>query len=447
MSIDVLEENLKDLTLEACHDHPTKTKEELALEFFELGNKKELNGLLSEAIGYYRKAYKLDNYVDRSYRNKLIIDNNNNNNDHGNGSSGDSKDIVIQSDIINRRNKERIKKFMSKVNIRELLQSYQYEEYKPYDDEEEGKILINILPNDIILNIIKILIKDNDLRNWLNFCLICKKNAYLGLYETISWREISEKIYLNQYYYNINNSNNRELFNKTQLNYEFNFKFNKNWLKLLKEKPFIKFNGIYISCVNYQKEGGKAEFSSAWINPIKFITYYRYYKFFPNGKFLKLLTILEPSKIIFKLNNFNNWQKLVNFNNEWEKKVFQGEWFIDINESDNNGNNGNNKLICKSEGMVLNYKFIDEFKITSSDKYHRFNKLEWIKMKYIKYEQQDDETNNVNRNRNELGIDEGEIGELSIDNERFFKFHRINENEVNELIKNYENNKYLDIIE
>ncbi|OWB64337.1 hypothetical protein B5S29_g5411 [[Candida] boidinii] len=97
--------------------------------------------------------------------------------------------------------------------------------------------------------------------------------------------------------------------------------------------------------------------------------------------------------------------------------------------------------------MVLNYKFIDEFKITSSDKYHRFNKLEWIKMKYIKYEQQDDETNNVNRNRNELGIDEGEIGELSIDNERFFKFHRINENEVNELIKNYENNKYLDIIE
>ncbi|OWB77973.1 hypothetical protein B5S32_g2157 [[Candida] boidinii] len=446
MSIDVLEENLKDLTLEACHDHPTKTKEELALEFFELGNKKELNGLLSEAIGYYRKAYKLDNYVDRSYRNKLIIDNNNNN-DHGNGSSGDSKDIVIQSDIINRRNKERIKKFMSKVNIRELLQSYQYEEYKPYDDEEEGKILINILPNDIILNIIKILIKDNDLRNWLNFCLICKKNAYLGLYETISWREISEKIYLNQYYYNINNSNNRELFNKNQLNYEFNFKFNKNWLKLLKEKPFIKFNGIYISCVNYQKEGGKAEFSSAWINPIKFITYYRYYKFFPNGKFLKLLTILEPSKIIFKLNNFNNWQKLVNFNNEWEKKVFQGEWFIDINESDNNGNNGNNKLICKSEGMVLNYKFIDEFKITSSDKYHRFNKLEWIKMKYIKYEQQDDETNNVNRNRNELGIDEGEIGELSIDNERFFKFHRINENEVNELIKNYENNKYLDIIE
>ncbi|GME94014.1 unnamed protein product [[Candida] boidinii] len=335
---------------------------------------------------------------------------------------------------------------MSKVNIRELLQSYQYEEYKPYDDEEEGKILINILPNDIILNIIKILIKDNDLRNWLNFCLICKKNAYLGLYETISWREISEKIYLNQYYYNINNSNNRELFNENQLNYEFNFKFNKNWLKLLKEKPFIKFNGIYISCVNYQKEGGKAEFSSAWINPIKFITYYRYYKFFPNGKFLKLLTILEPSKIIFKLNNFNNWQKLVNFNNEWEKKVFQGEWFIDINESDNNGNNGNNKLICKSEGMVLNYKFIDEFKITSSDKYHRFNKLEWIKMKYIKYEQQD-ETNNVNRNRNELGIDEGEIGELSIDNERFFKFHRINENEVNELIKNYESNKYLDIIE
>ncbi|GMF25641.1 unnamed protein product [[Candida] boidinii] len=337
---------------------------------------------------------------------------------------------------------------MSKVNIRELLKSYQFEEYKPYDEDE--KILINILPNDIILNIIKVLIQD-DLKNWLNFCLVCKKNSYLGLFETISWREISRKIYLNQYYLKQNNNNSDslqtiELYSNYQLNYEFNSKFHKNWLILLKEKPFIKFNGIYISCVNYQKEGGKAEFSSAWINPIKFITYYRYYKFFPNGRFLKLLTILEPSKIIFKLNNFNNWQKLVNLNNEWEKKVFQGEWFIDINESNND-----NKLICKSEGMVLNYQFIDEFKITSSDKYHRFNKLEWIKMKYIKYDQESENVMNrgggVRGQGNELGLDEGEVGELSIDNERFFKFHRIDEKEVDELVKNYEKNKYLDAVE
>lgn len=65
-------------------------------------------------------------------------------------------------------------------------------------------------------------------------------------------------------------------------------------------RPRIRFNGIYISTCNYIRAGAVAP-SRTWGAAVHVVTYYRYLRFFRDGRCLSLCTTHEPSEIVRQL--------------------------------------------------------------------------------------------------------------------------------------------------
>jgi F-box protein 9 len=67
---------------------------------------------------------------------------------------------------------------------------------------------------------------------------------------------------------------------------------------LFRQRPRIRFNGCYISTVNYTRPGQASPTSSTWGSPIHIVTYFRYLRFLRDGTCISLLTTSEPSDVV-----------------------------------------------------------------------------------------------------------------------------------------------------
>jgi F-box protein 9 len=67
---------------------------------------------------------------------------------------------------------------------------------------------------------------------------------------------------------------------------------------LFHRRPRIRFNGCYISTVNYQRSGAASTLSLTWNSPIHIVTYYRYLRFLRDGTCISLLTTSEPADVV-----------------------------------------------------------------------------------------------------------------------------------------------------
>ena len=66
--------------------------------------------------------------------------------------------------------------------------------------------------------------------------------------------------------------------------------------------PRIRFNGCYISTVNYQRPGASQASQYTWTSsPIHIVTYYRYMRFFRDGSVISLLSTSEPPDVVHYL--------------------------------------------------------------------------------------------------------------------------------------------------
>ncbi|KAL6707388.1 hypothetical protein ACN47E_004167 [Coniothyrium glycines] len=67
---------------------------------------------------------------------------------------------------------------------------------------------------------------------------------------------------------------------------------------LFQLRPRIRFNGCYISTVNYTRPGQASPTSVTWNSPIHIVTYYRYLRFLRDGTCISLLTTSEPADVV-----------------------------------------------------------------------------------------------------------------------------------------------------
>ena len=74
------------------------------------------------------------------------------------------------------------------------------------------------------------------------------------------------------------------------------------WKAMFRHRPRIRFNGCYISTVNYIRTGQASTNQSTWGgSPVHIVTYYRYLRFFRDGKVISLLTTHEPGEVVHQL--------------------------------------------------------------------------------------------------------------------------------------------------
>lgn len=74
------------------------------------------------------------------------------------------------------------------------------------------------------------------------------------------------------------------------------------WKKMFRNRPRVRFDGCYISTVNYVRSGQASTNQLTWGgSPIHIVTYYRYLRFFRDGSLVSLLASNEPSEVVHYL--------------------------------------------------------------------------------------------------------------------------------------------------
>ena len=68
--------------------------------------------------------------------------------------------------------------------------------------------------------------------------------------------------------------------------------------QMFRLRPRIRFNGLYISTVNYSRPGAPSTSQLTWNSPVLIVTYYRYLRFYRDGTAISLLTTTDPSEVV-----------------------------------------------------------------------------------------------------------------------------------------------------
>lgn len=72
-----------------------------------------------------------------------------------------------------------------------------------------------------------------------------------------------------------------------------------SWSQVFQMFPRIRFTGVYISTVNYNRPGAASSYQNvSWNSPIHIVTYHRYLRFYPDGTVLSLLSTTPPLEVV-----------------------------------------------------------------------------------------------------------------------------------------------------
>ncbi|XP_012937042.1 F-box only protein 9 [Aplysia californica] len=238
--------------------------ENQARAYFFQGMTAEDDGMLSEAIYYYKKALqlvpdiesKLGSFLTRSPR------------DRGRQDSESSMDgSELEEDLLNN---------FENLNLREHgLCLPQYEQRGTH---------ISSLPVELIMYILRWVVSPElDLRSLEMFSMVCRGFYMCARDETV-WKLACEKIW--------------------GVNLGSPKKYGASWRRMLIERPHMLFDGCYISRVTYIRQGEQG--MDQFYRPFHLVEYYRYVRFFPDGHVLMLVSPEDPLQTLPKLRHRNS---------------------------------------------------------------------------------------------------------------------------------------------
>ncbi|KAM9929058.1 hypothetical protein OXX59_001430 [Metschnikowia pulcherrima] len=404
-------------------DHDAAQVDARAMQLFEKAIEKESHGSMADAVKFYREAFRLNDRVDLIYRKQTVPQTL----EKLRGEEGKNASSRIDAAKL------------KAINVTDLLSSYENETaHAPdpanpahwdeshvaikfaslkvdgkdeYADVKPVSPLIN-LPREIWIHVLQTLLWQ-DPEAWFRFGITCKKHAYLAFHTSEIWRQLCYSIYPKQ-------------------NYEENVGFSGKslpvpldpmvmlpqyagtWKQMIKQRPFLKFMGCYISVVNYYSEGGREELSTSLRNPVRTITYYRYLRFYPNGSCVMALTRLEPTVAVAQMSRENKLRCLLAHPESRDvtkvnpaaepHKIFHGRWTLSTEGKVH---------VTVDSGSVPYYEFHYEFSIKNLGGVPNHAKLAWVTFYAIW--------------KHYPGSEEraGEKVDFSLKNEKDFKFSRV----------------------
>lgn len=157
-----------------------------------------------------------------------------------------------------------------------------------------------------------------------------------------------------------------------------------SWRQMFRSRPRIRFNGCYISTVNYTRAGATSTNTLTWGVPMHVVTYFRYLRFFRNGTVISLLTTSEPADVVHHLIEENLHDHHGNvLPSSVMKDALRGRWrlsgptsstsdYVDSKEPEVEGD-----LHVETEGVVQKYTYKLLLSLAHAGKGARNNKLAW----------------------------------------------------------------------
>jgi F-box protein 9 len=296
-------------------------------------------------------------------------------------------------------------------NIKDLLAGFQGLSIEPAGPEIEGMppppCPISTLPHEILVHILMdtaIL----DVAAFVRLAQACKRLAYMVNTEEQIWKRIclgSEVGFGAMHYqwqreisgYPLEEESNDRILDASavegdtpvlELDTEISSLvllhnvYSSSWQKMFRLRPRIRFNGCYISTVNYIRPGQASPSQITWNSPVHIVTYYRYLRFYRDGTVISLLTTTEPADVIHfltkSLQESHKDGSGAHLPSAFMQSASRGHWRLspasDNPEAEPKDTEGD--LYVETEG-VGKYIYRMELSLRSAGKGARNNKLAW----------------------------------------------------------------------
>lgn len=281
----------------------------------------------------------------------------------------------------------------------------------PTDASPQEPCLLADLPEEILSQILTRL-ASTDVASFARMARVCKRLAYLVLTEESIWRtiamgdafgftamhydfacgiegfplEANDEIarYLGSYDDPTNDPEppltpeERRIAFSAITEQMLHTTYASSWRQMFRTRPRIRFNGCYISTVNYTRPGATSSYTLTWGNPVHVVTYYRYLRFFRDGSAISLLTTTEPVDVVHHLTKENlHDHHGTTLPSSVMKDALCGRWRLSGPSSIFNSDEPEGDLHVETEGVVPKYTYKMLLALAHSGKGARNNKLAW----------------------------------------------------------------------
>ncbi|KAI5778507.1 hypothetical protein EDC01DRAFT_622468 [Geopyxis carbonaria] len=337
-----------------------------ALEHYEQAVQKEGEGNLGESLKLYRKAFRMDAGVDKSYKEKHFPRPPNiavaQSSSHSKDSSKKIDTTPQTTAAIPTRVEDLIASF-SALRIEAIAKPSLTQNEEETEEEKERQFsLLAAVPSEILLRILHY-VAIVDIATFVRLSQVCKSLCYVVSTEEQIWKTACESTFsLMLWDWKVSVSGlpiihqrlGSEILEPSTLDDpELGededqeqrripidecevVQYKSSWREMFHLRPRVRYNGIYISTCNYHRPGGHAGHSLSWGTPVHIVTYYRYLRFYPDGTLLSLLTTHEPSEVVYAFSkpsltpaHLGGLSVGTSTLSSWGKHVSQGRWRMD----------------------------------------------------------------------------------------------------------------------
>ncbi|GAO19018.1 uncharacterized protein UV8b_01151 [Ustilaginoidea virens] len=380
-----------------------------ALDHFEEAMEKEAEGNMGESLKLYRRAYRLDNRVDRRYREKYFPSAPKLAAPQAASQPPDARQAPsIDHDV----------PVALPLPTDDLIASFSNLQIEAPPSEVDGAppppCPISTLPREILIHIMQD-VAYHDVGDFARLSVVCKPFAYLVATEQRTWRQVSlsTKFGFTAMHFHWNKTvewvdimredaqwQDGTLLSVGQVaerRLAQNILTSKSlvpdpypdWKQMFRTRPRIRFNGCYISTVNYVRTGQASTNQATWGgSPIHIVTYYRYLRFFRDGTAISLLTTAEPSAVVHHLTrdmlDLHRDNPHANLPSAVVQRAFKARWRLFSIHMDWKRDDGpdhrqlqDGDVTVETESHDPKYMFRMDLSLRTAGKAARNNKLVW----------------------------------------------------------------------
>lgn len=302
-------------------------------------------------------------------------------------------------------------------SIEELISSFSGLKIEPAPPEIEGTPAppspISDLPDELLIHILQDVAVE-DVGDFARLAAVCKHFAYLVATEERIWRRVclGSEVGFGAMHYHYQRTIEWDPLNEMEKTDDGTIVSSREladrrcgesllvtralcpsvyptWKAMFRSRPRIRFNGCYISTVNYVRSGQASTYQNTWGSPILIVTYYRYLRFFRDGSCISLLTTHEPGDVVHHLTRDLLQQHIGNAQPHLPSSVMRlalkGRWRLSSSALEHRDGNDESAgelqegdVYIETQGVGPKYMYSMELSLGSAGKRAaRNNKIEW----------------------------------------------------------------------
>ncbi|KAK6443038.1 hypothetical protein LTR95_000752 [Oleoguttula sp. CCFEE 5521] len=410
------EDRLKLGTEGQNHDRDANPAEpSSALEHFERAVERESSGMLGDSLKHYRQAFRIDAKVQDTYSKKHFPQPSSSKPKHSNPNPSNAAVTVPGTAHHSLHGSAALPQ-----SLKQLVDSFATLAIEPAppatDASPQEPSPLAELPEEILTQVLRELAV-KDLASFARTAQVCKRLAYLVLTEESIWKRVTlgSEIGFEAMHYDFacdvegfsiqaNDSIARYLDFEDDLEVDeetpespaslihhhtsqlLHTTYNHSYRQLLRSRPRLRFNGCYISTVNYTRAGANSANSLSWgSTPVHVVTYFRYLRFFRDGTVISLLTTVEPADVVHHLTKENmhtHHSATSALPSAVMRDALRGRWRLSgplssMTDPSTGEAEVEGDIHIETQGVTPKYTYRMQLGLTHAGKSARNNKLVW----------------------------------------------------------------------